>query len=68
MSDDGRVCQTTVKAYFGDECREATRWFPAIMSRILLKNTFDRVDNKSLTAYIEDRKGYDYSAWAIMPI
>ena len=55
-------------AYFGDieSCREATRWFPAMVGNhvadIVEKYGTDREDiPKSLTAYIEDRKGYDYS-------
>ena len=55
-------------AYFGDieACREATRWFPAMVGNhvadIVEKYGTDREDiPKSLTAYIEDRKGYDYS-------
>ena len=55
-------------AYFGDieTCREATRWFPAMVGNhvadIVEKYGTDREDiPKSLTAYIRDRKGYDYS-------
>lgn len=55
-------------AYFGDmdRCIEATRWFPAMVGNHVAdivekygKNT-DQVP-KSLTAYIEKRRGYDYS-------
>lgn len=55
-------------AYFGDmdTCREATRWFPAMVGNhvadIVEKYGTDREDiPASLTAYIKDRKGYDYS-------
>ena len=55
-------------AYFGDmnECREATRWFPAMVGNhvadIVEKYGTDREDiPAALTAYIKDRKGYDYS-------
>ncbi|NRB05446.1 MAG: TIGR03842 family LLM class F420-dependent oxidoreductase [Rhodobacteraceae bacterium] len=55
-------------AFFGDmdKCREATRWFPAMVGNhvadIVEKYGTDREDiPASLTAYIKDRKGYDYS-------
>ena len=55
-------------AYFGtmEECREATRWFPAMVGNhvadIVEKYGTDRDDiPAALTAYIKDRKGYDYS-------
>ncbi len=55
-------------AYFGDmdSCREATRWFPAMVGNhvadIVEKYGTERSDiPDSLTAYIKDRKGYDYS-------
>ncbi|MEM9199806.1 MAG: LLM class flavin-dependent oxidoreductase, partial [Pseudomonadota bacterium] len=55
-------------AFFGtpEECREATRWFPAMVGNhvadIVEKYGTDREDiPASLTAYIKDRKGYDYS-------
>ncbi|AVO37935.1 TIGR03842 family LLM class F420-dependent oxidoreductase [Pukyongiella litopenaei] len=55
-------------AYFGDldTCREATRWFPAMVGNhvadIVEKYGTGREDiPASLTAYIKDRKGYDYS-------
>ena len=55
-------------AYFGDmeTCREATRWFPAMVGNhvadIVEKYGTDREDiPSSLTAYVKDRKGYDYS-------
>lgn len=55
-------------AYFGtaEECRDATRWFPAMVGNhvadIVEKYGTEREDiPASLTAYIKDRKGYDYS-------
>lgn len=55
-------------AYFGslDECREATKWFPAMVGNhvadIVEKYGTDNPDiPSSLTAYIENRRGYDYS-------
>ena len=55
-------------AFFGskEECIEATRWFPAMVGNhvadIVEKYGTDREDiPPSLTAYIKDRKGYDYS-------
>ena len=55
-------------AFFGspEDCREATRWFPAMVGNhvadIVEKYGTDRDDiPPSLTAYIKDRKGYDYS-------
>ncbi|MBC6442410.1 MAG: TIGR03842 family LLM class F420-dependent oxidoreductase [Rhodobacteraceae bacterium] len=55
-------------AFFGDmqTCRDATRWFPAMVGNhvadIVEKYGTDRDDiPPSLTAYIKDRKGYDYS-------
>lgn len=55
-------------AYFGslDKCLEATKWFPAMVGN----HVADIVDKygkdtalvpKSLTSYIEKRRGYDYS-------
>ncbi len=60
--------QAAAPAYFGDkaECRAKTRWFPAMVGN----HVADIVEQygsdsglvpKSLTAYIEQRKGYDYS-------
>ncbi|NML32360.1 TIGR03842 family LLM class F420-dependent oxidoreductase [Paraburkholderia antibiotica] len=60
--------QAAAPAYFGsmDECIEATRWFPAMVGN----HVADIVDKygkdsdlvpKSLTSYIEKRRGYDYS-------
>ena len=55
-------------AYFGDmkQCRDVCRWFPAMVGNhvadIVEKYGTDRDDiPASLTAYIKDRKGYDYS-------
>ncbi|MGI9228497.1 MAG: TIGR03842 family LLM class F420-dependent oxidoreductase [Gammaproteobacteria bacterium] len=54
-------------AYFGsmDECVEATRWFPAMVGNhvadIVEKYGTDSEVPQSLTAYIEKRRGYDYS-------
>lgn len=55
-------------AYTGDreEGRAATRWFPAMVGNhvadIVEKYGTDREDiPASLTAYIKDRKGYDYT-------
>ena len=54
-------------AYFGsqDECIEATRWFPAMVGNhvadIVEKYGTDTTAvPQSLTAYIEQRRGYDY--------
>jgi probable F420-dependent oxidoreductase len=60
--------QAAAPAYFGemDECIEATKWFPAMVGN----HVADIVDKygkdsglvpKSLTSYIEKRRGYDYS-------
>ncbi|MCY3753178.1 MAG: TIGR03842 family LLM class F420-dependent oxidoreductase, partial [Alphaproteobacteria bacterium] len=55
-------------AFFGDRqtCREATRWFPAMVGNhvadIVERYGTGREDiPPSLTAYIEGRRGYDYS-------
>ncbi|MEI5999381.1 TIGR03842 family LLM class F420-dependent oxidoreductase [Paraburkholderia bengalensis] len=64
----GFKVQAAAPAHFGtlDECIEATRWFPAMVGN----HVADIVDKygkdsglvpKSLTAYIEKRRGYDYS-------
>ena len=54
-------------AYFGsaDECVAATRWFPAMVGNhvadIVEKYGADTAEvPRSLTAYIEQRRGYDY--------
>jgi len=60
--------QAAAPAFFGpmDECIEATKWFPAMVGN----HVADIVDKygkdsglvpKSLTSYIEKRRGYDYS-------
>jgi probable F420-dependent oxidoreductase len=62
------MVQSAAPAYFGsmDECIEATKWFPAMVGN----HVADIVDKygkdsdlvpKSLTSYIEKRRGYDYS-------
>lgn len=55
-------------AYFGDrqECIEKTKWFPAMVGNhvadIVEKYGADSdLIPRSLTAYIENRRGYDYS-------
>ena len=54
-------------AYFGamDECVQATKWFPAMVGNhvadIVEKYGTDSDIPQSLTAYIEKRRGYDYS-------
>lgn len=60
--------QAAAPAYFGsmDECREATKWFPAMVGNhvadIVEKYGADNPDiPSSLTSYIENRRGYDYS-------
>lgn len=65
--DDYKVI-VAVPAYFGDKesCIEATKWFPAMVGNhvadIVEKyGTDSGMVPKSLTDYIEKRKGYDYS-------
>ncbi len=60
--------QSAAPAYFGtmDECVEATKWFPAMVGNhvadIVEKYGGDTdLVPQSLTAYIEKRRGYDYS-------
>ncbi|WP_413284307.1 TIGR03842 family LLM class F420-dependent oxidoreductase [Vibrio sp. MA40-2] len=60
--------QAAAPAYFGskEECLEKTRWFPAMVGNhvadIVEKyGTDSGLVPKSLTDYIEQRKGYDYS-------
>ncbi len=60
--------QAAAPAYFGDKnvCLEKTRWFPAMVGNhvadIVEKYGSDSgLVPKSLTDYIEKRKGYDYS-------
>ncbi|MEM0936242.1 MAG: TIGR03842 family LLM class F420-dependent oxidoreductase [Pseudomonadota bacterium] len=64
----GYRVMSAAPAFFGsrDEGREATRWFPAMVGNhvadIVEKYGTDRDDiPSSLTAYVKDRKGYDYS-------
>jgi len=46
-----------------DECRERTRWFPALVSNhvvdLVTKYPRDQLP-ESLTGYVQDRTGYDY--------
>lgn len=65
MSDFGVMA--AAPAYFGsrDECIEATKWFPAMVGNhvadIVEKYGSDSDEvPKSLTSYIENRRGYDY--------
>ncbi|TXR54428.1 TIGR03842 family LLM class F420-dependent oxidoreductase [Reinekea thalattae] len=60
--------QAAAPAYFGskEECIEATKWFPAMVGNhvadIVEKYGSDSgLVPRSLTDYIESRKGYDYS-------
>ncbi|MFI0395235.1 TIGR03842 family LLM class F420-dependent oxidoreductase [Paracoccus jiaweipingae] len=64
----GFQIQAAAPAWTGDraEGRAATRWFPAMVGNhvadIVEKYGTERQDiPKSLTEYIKDRKGYDYS-------
>ena len=64
----GYKVMAAAPAYLGDmdKCREATRWFPAMVGNhvadIVEKYGTDREDiPETLTSYIKDRKGYDYS-------
>jgi probable F420-dependent oxidoreductase len=57
--------QSAAPAHVGelDDCRERTRWFPALVSNhvVDLINKYPREDlPESLTGYIRDRTGYDY--------
>jgi len=57
--------QAAAPAHVGpiDECREHTRWFPALVSNhvVDLVNKYPREQlPDSLTGYIRDREGYDY--------
>ena len=52
-------------AHVGDmaSCRERVRWFPALVSNhvVDLVNKYDPAElPPALTAYVHDRKGYDY--------
>ncbi|MEM9972426.1 MAG: TIGR03842 family LLM class F420-dependent oxidoreductase [Pseudomonadota bacterium] len=64
----GYRIMSAAPAFFGpiEDAREACRWFPAMVGNhvadIVEKYGTDRDDiPPSLTAYIKDRKGYDYS-------
>ncbi|MEM9032729.1 MAG: TIGR03842 family LLM class F420-dependent oxidoreductase [Pseudomonadota bacterium] len=64
----GYRVMSAAPAFLGspEECREATRWFPAMVGNhvadIVEKYGTEREDiPASLTAYIKDRKGYDYA-------
>jgi probable F420-dependent oxidoreductase len=57
--------QTAAPAHVGpiDQCRERTRWFPALVSNhvVDLVNKYPREQlPESLTGYIRNRSGYDY--------
>jgi probable F420-dependent oxidoreductase len=57
--------QAAAPAHVGDlaECRERTRWFPALVSNhvVDLVNKYPREQlPESLTGYIREREGYDY--------
>jgi probable F420-dependent oxidoreductase len=57
--------QAAAPAHVGDlaDCRERTRWFPALVSNhvVDLVNKYPREQlPEALTGYIQDRAGYDY--------
>ena len=57
--------QAAAPAHFGElaECRERTRWFPALVSNhvVDLVSRYPREDlPAALTGYVQDRAGYDY--------
>jgi alkanesulfonate monooxygenase SsuD/methylene tetrahydromethanopterin reductase-like flavin-dependent oxidoreductase (luciferase family) len=57
--------QAAAPAHVGDlaDCRERTRWFPALVSNhvVDLVNKYPREQlPDALTGYITDRTGYDY--------
>jgi probable F420-dependent oxidoreductase len=57
--------QSAAPAHFGtlEQCRERTRWFPALVSNhvVDLVNKYPREElPDALTGYIRDREGYDY--------
>ena len=57
--------QAAAPAHIGDlgDCRERTRWFPALVSNhvVDLVNKYPREElPEALTGYIRDRAGYDY--------
>ena len=64
-SPDAVSVQAAAPAHFGDlaDCRERTRWFPALVSNhvVDLVNRYPREElPPALTGYIQDRTGYDY--------
>lgn len=57
--------QAAAPAHVGplDDCRERTRWFPALVSNhvVDLVNKYPREQlPETLTGYVRDREGYDY--------
>jgi probable F420-dependent oxidoreductase len=57
--------QSAAPAHVGtlEECRERTRWFPALVSNhvVDLVNKYPREElPETLTGYVRDRTGYDY--------
>jgi probable F420-dependent oxidoreductase len=57
--------QSAAPAHVGDldDCRERTRWFPALVSNhvVDLVNKYPREElPEALTGYVHDRSGYDY--------
>jgi probable F420-dependent oxidoreductase len=57
--------QAAAPAHFGElaDCRERTRWFPALVSNhvVDLVNRYPREElPPALTGYVQDRTGYDY--------
>src|SRR5437867_11922392 len=57
--------QSAAPAHVGDldDCRERTRWFPALVSNhvVDLVNKYPRDElPEALTGYVRDRSGYDY--------
>ena len=62
---DAVAVQAAAPAHLGDlaECRERTRWFPALVSNhvVDLVNRYPREElPAALTGYVQDRAGYDY--------
>jgi probable F420-dependent oxidoreductase len=62
---DAVKVQAAAPADFGSlaECRERTRWFPALVSNhvVDLVNRYPREElPPALTGYVQDRTGYDY--------
>jgi probable F420-dependent oxidoreductase len=63
--------QAAAPAHVGsvDECRERVRWFPAMVANhvVDLVNKYPREElPDTLTGYIRDREGYDYSQHAVV--